>query len=405
MFLDVLRRRNPEFILAAQTLHQAGAIPANAYVLDLDAITENAGLIRATGDRLGLKVFAMTKQVGRQTGFSRAVMAGGIDRAVAVDMACAIACHQAGLRIGHLGHLVQVPRAEAAMAARDLAPDYWTVFSDDKATEAAAAAHAAGHSQAILARVQTDGDTFYRGHEGGFPAETAVAAARRISALPGALFAGITTFPAQLYDHATRKVRHTPNLATLQRTADALRRAGFADLEINAPGTTSTVTLQALAEAGATQVEPGNGLHGTTPLHAVEDLPERPAMLYLSEVSHLHAGRAYCFGGGLYIDPVFPDYDVQALVGPEPTTDGTALRSVEIPPPAAIDYYGMIDASGARAPRTGDSVIFGFRGQAFVTRAHTVGIAGVSSGEPRVTSIENTFGQAEPWPNLQRGRP
>ena len=402
MFLNVLRRRNPAFILAAQSLHQQGAIPADSYVLDLDAITENARLIRVEGDRLGLKVFAMTKQVSRQSGFSRAVMAGGIDRAVAVDMACAIACHKAGLRIGHLGHLVQVPRGEAAMAARDLAPDYWTVFSDEKAAEAAAAAQTAGREQAVLARVQTQGDTFYRGHEGGFAAEQAVDAARRINAMDGARFAGITTFPAQLYDQATRKVRHTPNLATLQNTAVALRRAGFADLEINAPGTTSLVTLQALAEAGATQVEPGNGLHGTTPLHAVEDLPERPAVLYLSEVSHLHGGRAYCFGGGLYIDPVFPDYDVQALVGPEPTTDATALRSVEVPPPSAIDYYGMIDATGPKPPQTGDTVVFGFRGLAFVTRAYAVGIAGVSTGEPRVVSIENNFGQLEPWPHLEK---
>lgn len=405
MFLDLLRRRNPAFVLAAQALHRAGAIPANAYVLDLDAVTENARLIRAEGDRLGLKIFAMTKQVSRQSGFAHAVMAGGIDRAVAVDMACAIACHKAGLPIGHLGHLVQVPRAEAAMAARDLAPDYWTVFSDDKAVQAAGAALAAGREQAILARVQTAGDTFYRGHEGGFAAEATVEAARRIDRLPGARFAGITTFPAQLYDHTTRKVRHTPNLATLQRTADALRRAGFLDLEINAPGTTSLVTLQALADAGATQVEPGNGLHGTTPLHAVADLPERPAVLYLTEVSHLHAGRAYCFGGGLYIDPVFPDYDVKALVGPDPTTDAAALRSVEIPPPAAIDYYGMIDATGPTPPRTGDTVVFGFRGQAFVTRAYAVGIAGVSTGHPRVVSIENTFGQAEPWPFLYKAKP
>ena len=197
-------------------------------------------------------------------------------------------------------------------------------------------------------------------------------------------------------------MRHTPNLATLQRTADALRRAGFSNLEINAPGTTSLVTLQALADAGATQVEPGNGLHGTTPLHAVDDLPERPAVLYLTEVSHLHAGRAYCFGGGLYIDPVFPDYDVQALVGPEPTVDTASLRSVEIPPPAAIDYYGMIDATGPTPPRTGDTVVFGFRGQAFVTRAYSVGIAGVSTGNPQVISIENIFGQPEPWPHLRK---
>jgi hypothetical protein len=50
-------------------------------------------------------------------------------------------------------------------------------------------------------------------------------------------------------------------------------------------------------------------------------------------------------------------------------------------------------------------VVFGFRGQAFVTRAYAVGIAGVSTGRPRVVSIENIFGQAEPWPNLYKAMP
>ncbi len=97
MFLDVLRRRNPAFILAAPMLHQAGRIPANSYVIDLDSVRVNARVTKAEADRLGLKVFAMTKQVGRHSGFARAVKAGGIDRCVAVDMACALACHRAGL--------------------------------------------------------------------------------------------------------------------------------------------------------------------------------------------------------------------------------------------------------------------------------------------------------------------
>jgi hypothetical protein len=60
----------------------------------------------------------------------------------------------------------------------------------------------------------------------------------------------------------------------------------------------------------------------------------------------------------------------------------------------------MIDASGPKPPAPGDTVVFGFRGQAFVTRAYAVGIAGVSTGNPRVTTIENCFGQPEPWPAL-----
>ncbi|MEM7446233.1 MAG: YhfX family PLP-dependent enzyme, partial [Pseudomonadota bacterium] len=179
---------------------------------------------------------------------------------------------------------------------------------------------------------------------------------------------------------------------------DFLAKAGRTGIEINAPGTTSTVTLAALADAGVTQCEPGNGLHGTTPLHAVEDLPELPATLYLSEISHLHGNEAYCFGGGLYIDPVFPDYQVRAIVADTPTSSANALADVEIPPPSAIDYYGMVDATGAVRPKPGDSVVFGFRAQAFVTRCFVVGISGVSTGSPVVESIENGFGQNQPWP-------
>lgn len=398
MFLDVLIRRNPRFIEAAMALHQSGSIPPNSYVLDLDTIEENARVFANKATSLGLKSFAMTKQVGRHSGFCQAVMNGGIDRSVAVDMDCAISCHRAGLKTGHLGHLVQVPQGDAEFAAAQLRPDYWTVFSFEKAAEAARAAQKAGRTQNILARIQHEGDTFYRGHEGGFPASDICSVADKIDALEGAAFAGITTFPALLFDLESRQVKPTPNLDTLARAKEDLAAAGRSHIEVNAPGTNSAVMLEALANAGATQCEPGNALHGTTPLHAMEDLPEAPAVLYLSEVSHQHAGNAFCFGGGLYVDPVFPSYDVQAIVSSEPTSSRSAMARVEIPDHSAIDYYGMIDTSGPVKPKTGDTVVFGFRGQAFVTRANTVGISGVSLGEARVTTIENIFGQIINWP-------
>src|SRR3954451_4518940 len=158
MFLDALRRRNPRFIEAAMRLHQEGRLPANAYVLDLDAVEANARLIKAEADRLGLKVFAMTKQAGRSSSFCKAVMRGGIARSVAVDMACARATHRAGMAVGHLGHLQQIARAEANAAATSFRPDYWTVFNEVKAGEAAAAAHAAGYAQDLLARIRAEGD-------------------------------------------------------------------------------------------------------------------------------------------------------------------------------------------------------------------------------------------------------
>lgn len=398
MFLNTLLRRNPKFVEAAIMLHQNGKIPANAYVLDLDAIEHNASIFQNEASKYGLKTFAMTKQVGRHSGFCHAIMRGGITRSVAVDMACAIACDRTGLKTGHLGHLVQIPKSETLYAAKYLEPDYWTVFSYEKAHEAASASAQSDRNQCLMARIQTEGDIFYHGHEGGFSSDEIVNVADYFDSLTGARFAGITTFPALLYDHKCRKVLPTPNLSTLNRAAKALAKAGRKDIEINAPGTTSSIVLSSLAEAGATQVEPGNGLHGTTPLHAVEDLPENPAVLYLSEVSHIHNDKAYCFGGGLYIDPVFPDYQVQAVVASEPTHDSKALRNVDIPAPSAIDYYGMIEATASPKPCVGDSVIFGFRGQAFVTRALVTGITGIDSGEPKVESIENGFGDPIKWP-------
>jgi predicted amino acid racemase len=397
VFLDVLIRRNPAFLEAAIALHQSGELPANAYALDLDAVRANAEVTRREADHHGLEVLAMTKQVGRAPGFVDALLAAGIDAAVAVDMADARALAASAMALGHLGHLVQVPAAEALTAAA-LEPRNWTVFSEDKAAEAAGASRAAGRVQDLLARVHAPGDRFYSGHEGGFPAQDVVAVAERLDRLDGARFAGVTTFPALLFDPSAGEVRPTPNLRTLEGAAQRLRDAGVREPRVNAPGTTSTALLGLLAAHGATQVEPGHGLTGTTPLHRFRDLPELPALCYVTEVSHVHAGRAYAFGGGLYVDPVFDDYRVQALVADRPGLGDARRLDASIPPPAAIDYYAQLDPGDATAPRTGATVVFGFRAQAFVTRAYVAGISGVAAGTPAVAGIWTTDGREAPWP-------
>ena len=53
-----------------------------------------------------------------------------------------------------------------------------------------------------------------------------LAVADALDGFDGARFAGITTFPALLYDHERRAVAPTPNLATLERAAERLRSAG-----------------------------------------------------------------------------------------------------------------------------------------------------------------------------------
>jgi predicted amino acid racemase len=337
-------------------------------------------------------VFAMTKQVGRIPGVLAALRDGGIESGVAVDMTDARALRAGGIRIGNIGHLVQVPRAEASVAA-EFEPANWTVFSEDKAREAAAAGAVV---RDLLARIQAPGDVFYEGHEGGFPAADVLQVAELLDGLEGARFAGITTFPALLFDAQRGEVLPTPNLATLEAAASRLRDAGVALVRVNAPGTNSAVLFGLLAEHGATQVEPGHALTGTTPLHAVRDLVELPAACYVTEVSHVHDGRAYAFGGGLYIDPVFPPYPLRALVAERP---GEArLLDASIPPPEAIDYYAQLDPGGGALPRAGATVVFGFRIQAFVTRAYVVGVSGVAAGRPRVAGVYTVDGREALWP-------
>lgn len=395
MFLQKTIERNPSLITTAVSLHQQGLIPANSYLIDLDTVKENARLIKGKADQLGLKVFAMTKQIGRNPAVMHTLMEAGIDSAVCVDMADARRCHAAGMKIGHLGHLVQVPFAEikAAVAMR---PQYWTVYSLQKAKDISDAIPE-GYTQNILLRVYADGDTFYTGHEGGFPACEIPSVIPEIEKLPGLHFAGLSTFPTQLFDPETQTVSHTHNYETLKKLKKDLEAMGYQNLEINAPGTTSSHLFDEMAATGATQVEPGHGLTGSTPIHAIRNMAEKPGMVYVSEVSHIYKGRGYCYGGGMYIDPVFSDYPVKACVARNPDKALSHTVLCDMPSPSAIDYYGILHAD--LQIQINDTVVFGFRAQAFVTRAFVVPVSGISKGLPVVEGIYDSDGKRMGWPN------
>lgn len=396
MFLKKLLSNNRSLIEQSVLLHQLGKIPADSYVIDLDMLGANARIMAEEGKKYNLKVFAMTKQLGRNPAVMRTLMEAGITAGVCVDMKDARPMKKAGMAVGHLGHLVQVPFAETE-AAVHMRPLYWTVYNREKA-EAVSRRMPAGESQALMARIYGEGDTFYKGHEAGFAAEDIVETAKMLDSLPGVSFAGITTFPAQLYNAAAGTVEHTHNYATLLKAAQLLRDSGFERLEVNAPGTTSSMLFKGLAQDGVTQVEPGHGLTGTTPIHAFRDLAEQPAMAYVSEVSHIYGGRPYCFGGGMYIDPVFPPYEVKACVGSDPEQ---ALRQqivCDMPDPSAIDYYGILRPETGQKAAVGDTVVFGFRAQVFVTRSYVVPVSGIRTGDVRVEGIYTTDGREAGWP-------
>lgn len=239
---------------------------------------------------------------------------------------------------------------------------------------------------------------FYPGHEGGFKLDELPAAIEFVNGLDGLRFAGLTTFPALLYDAAARRVAASYSVDTLARgveTATDVLGTGTR-IEVNAPGTTSTAVLDLLAGVGATQVEPGHGLTGTTPLHAVEELPEQPAVLYLTEIAHVHQGVPLCLGGGFYVDPVFDPYQTRALIAVAPEDVSTEPVPLDMPNPAGIDYYARLHPPENRSVTEGDTVICAFRVQAFVTRAKVVGISGAGRNHATVTGMWNVLGDRVP---------
>ena len=271
MFIERLKRLNPSLVTDAVQLHQAGELRANTYLIDTTTMTANTRVIRAEADRLGLPSYAMAKQFGRNRDACDAVVDGGIESCVAVDIQCMEAVQRSRMGIGHVGHLVQPHRGteDAVIAAR---PEVVSVFHEDIAERLGAAARRAdGRAGGAAARGGAERPLLLR-PRWRVPLDGIEDAARRIDAIDGLRVAGVVQLPGP----AGRRARAaasctTPNLETVVEAAERLRRAGFDIEQINAPGTTSSGALQLLADAGATHAEPGNGLHGTTPLMVFDD--------------------------------------------------------------------------------------------------------------------------------------
>ncbi|NUR77580.1 MAG: hypothetical protein HOQ28_15015 [Thermoleophilia bacterium] len=383
MYLRTLLDRNPLLLETALELHQSGRIPPNTWVVDLDTIAHNARALAAEADRLGLTTYVMTKQHGRNPHITLTALANGLDKTVAVDMQCALLLRRYGVPVGHMGHLNQVPRRLIADAVA-MRPDVITVYSLERARWIDEAARDQGVTQDLLIRVHAEGDLFFDGQEGGFAEPDVPAVAREIAALEHVRLVGTTAFPCVVYnvDPAVAPTL-TPNAETVARCAANLREIGLDVRQVNMPGNTSALTMPLLAEHGATHVEPGHGLLGTTPNHAfVDGLPEVPAYAYVSEISHHVGDRAYAFGGGLFRDIFRPGERSEALVGSSFAEARDNPVGYEADIPQIIDYHAVL-SEGARC-RVGDTALFGFRTQMQMTRSYIAPVSGLSRGEPHL---------------------
>ncbi len=386
MFLELTARRNPWLLEHAAWLHQQQRIPPNTYVLDADSIVHNAELIARAGHANHVTLNVMTKQFGRNPRVAQLIKQAGLDRFVAVDVDEARILWRAGLHVAHVGHLVGC----AAYDLREVLqhrPLAITVFDIAQADRINRVAGELGLRQNLLLRLYEPDLSYHPCQHGGFTLGDLDATLEAMAGRANVAVTGVTTHPALEVSYDTGAGWRTPKVDLLLAGADKVRAATGAAVEINSPGVTCVATIPLLAGEGLTTGEPGSALTGTTPLHAHSEQPELPAVVYVSEVSHTFHERVFTFGGGFY-----PRGRAQgALLGRDGKLPIMRLKVVDAPP-EAIDYYGELGNETDQDVRTGDTALYAFRNQIFVTRARVAVVEGLRSSTPRVSGIYDSTG-------------
>lgn len=382
MFLEKTKERNPKLLDKALQLHASGQIRPDTWVVDLDTLLSNAALILSEAKKYDLKLYYMTKQFGRNPLVAEKLQELGFTGAVAVDYKEASVLMQEGLRLGHVGHLVQIPVAEVPKIVK-AKPEIVTVYSLEKAEQISEAAIKAGVVQPVMLRMWDEGSPAYPGQEAGIAMFQLNLILWKMDALDGVRLAGLTAFPCFLYNEEKRDIVPTANMALLSHANSWMKQhlpSSFS-LQINMPSATCVRTLPLIAAAEGTHAEPGHGLTGTTPLHAVTDQPEVPAMVYVTEVSH-HWGRSsMVYGGGLYRRGNLRN----ALVGGKKTM-------VYPSDPVSIDYHFELEGHFP----VGSPVLMAYRAQTFVTRSDVAVVQGIHdrTKEAKLLGVYDSLGSA-----------
>lgn len=381
MFIEKLKREAPRLIDAICTLHQSGELLPDSYVVDMDRFRANAAAIKKEADDHEIMLWFMLKQLGRNPVLARELVDLGYPGAVAVDFKEAQVMMRHHIPLGNVGHLVQIPQAMLRQIV-EYGTEVFTVFSVEKAREISRVAMALGKRQKLLIRVFDAGDIQYSGQKAGIALDALPAFLEEVSSCPGVEVVGVTSFPCFLFRESVGDITPTANLNTVFRAAQILREHGVEPRVLNTPSVTGVRTLGLMSSLGCNVGEPGHGLTGTTPAHAVMELPEKCCVAYVSEISHHFDGKAYCYGGGFYRR----SHVANALVG----SDADHLRLTSVIPPGleSIDYHFELGDTA----RVGETVIMAFRYQIFVTRSDVVLLSGVSRGDPKIVGVFDSLG-------------
>lgn len=382
MFLKKLQERNQNLLNVAIEFHQKGLLSPDTYLLDVDTILDNAKLLIEKAKKNNIKLYVMTKQIGRIPFLAKKILELGYSGVVAVDFKEAEIMIKNNIPLGNVGHLVQAPTKLLEEIIKSNV-EIMTVYSYEKIEQIDKVAKKLNKIQNIMLRVLEEDSIIYSGQSGGFYLNELEGLCMKIKKLKNIKINGLTSFPCYLYDKSLNKINPTKNVETIKKAKNILSKYRIEVEQLNFPSATSLANIKNIRENGGTHGEPGHALTGTTPFNAYNDEGEKPAILYLSEVSHNLRGKGYFYGGGYYrrsgIESV--------LVG----NKSKSLKEIKVTPPTdeSIDYYFELNEEA----NVGDTVLGAFRTQIFVTRSDVALIGGMKENKPYIIGIYDSLGR------------
>lgn len=396
-YMEQLKTKNPGLVEAATDLHRSGKIPTNTFLLDLDAHVYNAETMRKEADKYNLSLYYMSKQIARNPIISQRVLDTGFKGVVAVEIQDVRILNKYGVKISHIGHLVNIPTSDVEFAL-STRPEVVTVFNVERAKQVANTASKRGFTQKLLVRPIGANDLVLPYMEGGFREDEIVPAVREMNRLKGVKVVGLTTFPSMLFDLVKCEPFLTPNVETVRRAKAKLEENGVQISQMNLPSNNHSTTMKMIAAAGATHVEPGQGVTGFSQSQIFANPPEIPAFVYVTEVSHFVGDWTYIFGGGFaYIDVwgityeggvTMPDkskFEFPVFVGKSSSSIMSNVVNGEMFQ-GLVDYHARL-YNGPGKTEVGDTVICGWRPQMFLTRAMVAVVGGIKDHNPKLLGI------------------
>jgi predicted amino acid racemase len=380
MFLEKLLKENQRLVDYTLLMHKTGALLPDTYVIDVDQIVENGTkIVEACGN--DITPLFMLKQLGRNPYIAKKLVEAGFKGAVAVDFKDCIALMKHNIPICHAGHLVQIP-THFIKELLEYGVDHITVYSYEKAVEINKYAIQLGITQKVLLKVYSSKEDMYNGQLSGFSNDDILNVAKKVNSLTNVTLDGLTTFPAFIYSMEAKDIVKTPNLEALLNIRKLLEDNDIVINELNLPSSNCVYNVSLARVNGATIIEPGHALSGTTMMHAMNDLEEKISYVYLTEVSHMFENQSLVYGGGYYARGKLNN----AVVSFE--KEFTKAHQLS---PESIDYHLQIDGTY----EVGTPVLMCYRTQMFVTRSDIALVEGLRNNNPKLVGIYDTQGSAK----------